>query len=249
MNINNLKQIDMKNMLFKGLFALLLLAGTTALAQTTNGGDNVAQGDAAGVSVKLIDNKGTIKYLQSNNGITTITSTEADNKTTTTWQLGGTLVDNTYIESTGKAFSLDGLKLVDGTTTAAAGTATDQSIGSNATTIKGSGTAASETGWTLLIRDESTGEIKKMLATDLVSGIRVEHTQSADASADVDITVTGLPALTTGTTIAKLFVYRNGAKLRTGTDFVAAADKVTITYNATNLPMYKDDVVEIQYIK
>lgn len=225
------------NYVKRGLLALMLIAGTAIQAQTTTGADNVAQADAAGVSVKLIDNKGTIKYLQSNNGITTITSTEAGNKTTTTWQLGGSLLEDTYIDVSGKAFALDGIDLVDTAASAASTDATNQSI-------HGTGT-----GWTLLVRDEATGATKKLLATDLVSGIRVVHTQNADAAADVAITVTGLPALTAATTMAKLFVYRNGAKLRSGTDFVATADTVTITYDAADLPMYSGDVVEVQYIK
>jgi hypothetical protein len=49
---------------------------------------------------KVVDNKGTIKYFQSNNGITQITNTTAD-KTTTTWQLGGTLTEDTFIDATG----------------------------------------------------------------------------------------------------------------------------------------------------
>ncbi len=224
---------------FLALSIIFLFGSISAIAQNTDASDGVAQGDAAGVSVKLIDNKGTIKYLQSNNGITTVTSTEADNKTTTTWQLGGTLTEATYIDVDGNAFALDGLKLETGAASASSTEAPDQSDHGD----------AGATGWTLVVRDEATGEFRKLLATDLVSGIRVEHTQSADAAANVEITVTGLPALTAGSTIAKLFVYRNGAKLRSGTDFTAAADKVTITYSATDLPMYKNDVVEIQYIK
>ena len=58
-----------------------------------------------------------------------------------------------------------------------------------------------------------------------------------------------MPVLTAATTFAKLFVYRNGAKLRSGVDFVATANTVTITYSASDLPMYSGDVVEVQYIK
>ena len=145
---------------------------------------------------------------------------------------------NTYIDATGKVFAIDGIKLI---------TSTD-SPSSNATNASIHGTATG-TGYTLLVRDEATGETKKMLIADLVSGIRTEYTQGANATADVDITVTGLPVLNAGTTIAKLFVFRNGAKLRTIADFTAAADKVTIKYSATELPMYAGDVIEIQYIK
>ncbi len=214
--------------------------GFSVNAQTTDDTATTLNKDAGdGVSVKVIDNKGTIKYLQTNNGITSITSTNGGNRTTTTWQLGGTLTDNTYIDVDGNVFALNGLALVDLSTEAASTDATSLSTNSTAT----------GTGWTFLVRDEATGETKKLLASDLLTGIRLEYTQAADASTNVAITVTGLPTLTAATTIAKLFVYRNGIKLRSGTDFVATADTVTINYNATDLPMYENDIVEIQYIK
>ena len=226
------------NYVKKSIFTLMMVAGLAIQAQTTSTTDAGLVKDAGdGVSVKLIDNKGTIKYLQTNNGITSITSTTAGSATTTTWQLGGALSDDTYIDVDGNAFALDGIELVDTASLAPSANATDQSD-------HGTGS-----GWTLLVRDELTGAIKKLQASDLVSGIRIVHTQGADASADVAITVTGLPVLAAGTTFAKLFVYRNGAKLRTGVDFVATANTVTITYSASDLPMYTGDVVEIQYIK
>lgn len=244
MNIN-LKSKQMKNMLFKGLFALMLLAGTTAFAQTTSGADNVAQGDAAGVSVKLIDNKGTIKYLQANNGITTLTSTEAGNLTTTTWQLGGELVDDTYIDADGSIFSLDGLKLETGS---AATSATNQS-GHDAST-SGNTTLSSDTGWTLVVRDEATGEIKKLLATELVqSGYATVTAVGADETAgNKTITVTGIPALTGNE--GKIWVYRNGAKLLHTTDFtVTTGTSVTVTEVASSWDLYTDDVFEVQWVK
>ena len=226
------------NYVKKSIFTLMMVAGLATQAQTTSTTDAGLVKDAGdGVSVKLIDNKGTIKYLQTNNGITSITSTTAGSATTTTWQLGGALSDDTYIDVDGNAFALDGIELVDTASLAPSANATDQSD-------HGTGS-----GWTLLVRDELTGAIKKLQASDLVSGIRIVHTQGADASADVAITVTGLPVLAAGTTFAKLFVYRNGAKLRSVVDFVATANTVTINYSASDLPMYSGDVVEVQYIK
>ncbi|BFM44340.1 hypothetical protein CFS9_29810 [Flavobacterium sp. CFS9] len=210
------------------LCATVLLGVTAANAQSTA---DVTKGVKA---VKVVDNKGTIKYFQSNNGITQIVNTTAD-VTTTTWQLGGQLTNDTYIDATGKVFGLDGLVLETGAPS------------TNATTASIHG--GTGTGWTLLVRDEATGATKKMKAESLVSGIRVEYTQVANAAANVDVAVVGLPVLTAGTTDAKLFVFRNGIKLRSGTDFVAAADKVTITYSATDLPMYAGDVIEVQYVK
>jgi hypothetical protein len=211
-------------------FAIIMLGVTAANAQSVG---NVAKNGAA---VKVVDNKGTIKYFQSNNGITQIVNTLAGDVTTTTWQLGGALTDDTYIDVTGKVFALDRLELATATT--ASTNATDLSLHGGA-----------GTGWTLLVRDEATGATKKLLAQDLVSGIRLEYTQAGNAGADVAILVAGLPLLTAGTTDAKLFVFRNGIKLRSVVDFTATAGTVTIEYNAADLPMYAGDIVEIQYIK
>lgn len=238
-----------KNKLKFALVAVGMLAIGTVNAQRTTGGADFTKGAAAtlgneGGHVRVIDNKGTIKYLRSDNGITMFTDTAPDGGIVTTWQLGGTLTDNTYIDASGAEFGITGI------------TAIDQTTGNPEDTAA---TAFDTTGFTLMVRDEATGEIKKLLPTDLVSGIRTEHIQGAgtdanadasgNATTDVAITVTGLPVLAAGTTFAKLFVYRNGAKLRSGVDFVATADTVTITYNAAEMPMYNGDVIEIQYIK
>ncbi|WP_264523362.1 hypothetical protein [Flavobacterium sp. N502536] len=219
----------MRTKLFKcALFTVFMLGINALNAQSTK---DVAKGTKA---IKVVDNKGTIRYFQSNNGISQIVNTTGD-VTTTTWQLGGQLTDNTYIDVNGKAFALDGIALETGAASA------------NATT--GSIHGGTGTGWTLLVRDEATGATKKMAADNLVSGIRVEYTQVANAAANVDVAVVGLPALAAGTTDAKLFVFRNGIKLRSGTDFVATAAKVTITYSAADLPMYAGDIIEVQYIR
>lgn len=226
-----------------GIMALMIMAGTAIQAQQTTGSVGKQAAATLGSStgyIKVIDNKGTIKFLQSKNGITQFTDTAADGGIITTWQLGGTLTENVNITTGAQEFKLtlndgtnQGTFVLDGVV---------QETGAAAGTVGG-------TGWTLLTRDETTGQVKKLLATDLVSGIYKTHTQATDAAANVAITVTGLPVLTGTTTLAKLFVYRNGAKLRSGTDFVATAGTVTITYSATDMPMYAGDIVEVQYIK
>ena len=55
------------------------------------------------IQVRVVDNKGTIKYLQVQNGLTMMTNTTG-NINTTTWQLGGTLENNTTINLNGKFF-------------------------------------------------------------------------------------------------------------------------------------------------
>jgi hypothetical protein len=237
-------KITKTNFLKFASFAIIMFGVTAANAQSTA---NVAR--QIPKAVKVVDNKGTIKYFQSSNGITQIVNTLAGDVTTTTWQLGGTLTDNTYIDATGAAFALDGLALETGS--ASTGATTGSIHGTAAAT------AAAAAGWALLVRDEATGTTKKLLAENLVTGIRKEYTQVANATGAADITlaiaVVGLPDLSApaaATTIAaKLFVFRNGIKLRSGVDFAATAGKVTITYNAADLAMYAGDVIEIQYIK
>ena len=245
------------NYLKTGILGLMIMAGSAINAQQTSGTD-ATTGNAVGAiekagqskelngTVRVIDNKGTKKYLQVKNGLTLLTDIEPDGGIVSTWQLGGALSDDTYIDATGKAFSLDGLKLVGPTVTAATA-ATTQSIGSNATTISGAGTAATETGWTILVRDEETGEISKLLATDLIAtGLAVFPIVAND---DVAVTATGLAM---GTAISKISVYRNGAKLRAGEDYtLTAADTITLAPSATapnDWTTYAGDIIEVQWI-
>ena len=96
-----------KNRLKLGIFALSLLSYGLASAQQTTGDvtqeANIIPGTTTtGGSIRVIDNKGTIKYLQLKNGLTMLTNTTAD-ITTTTWQLGGTLTDDTFIDIDGRS--------------------------------------------------------------------------------------------------------------------------------------------------
>lgn len=186
----------------------------------------------AATAVRLIDNKGTIKYLQSNNGITQIVNTTAD-KTTTTWQLGGELTDNTYIDVKGKVFGLDGIDLV-AAGTAASTDATDKSV-------HGTGTS-----WTLLVRDEATGAIKKLMASSLLESGETKVPAAADA-ATLDITATGVSAVNR----SRVWVYRNGARLY-DTDYSVAADTVTINGGGSGTEAWSilaGDVFLVQWLK
>lgn len=224
----------MKINLFKTIFIVIaLLFGAYLQGQQVSGDiAKQATGTATG-SIKLIDNKGTIKYLQTANGLTVLTNS-TNNKTTTTWQLGGTLTNNTYIDVDGNTFGLDGLQLVNTTTASASTNATDQSN-------RGTGT-----GWTLLVRDEASGAIQKLLATDLIQSGTVEHTAAADSTANVNVTATGI-----STNASQVWVYRNGAKLISGTDYTVAVNQVTLIpgTGANSLLIYSGDRFEIQWIK
>lgn len=220
-----------KSTIIKISFAFVCFVFTTVKmsAQSTA---PVAKGATA---VRLIDNKGTIKYLQSNNGITQIVNTTGD-KTTTTWQLGGTLTDNTYIDVSGKVFGLDGIDLVPAGT-AASTDATDKSA-------RGTGTS-----WTLLVRDEATGAIKKLMASSLLESGETTKTATADV-ATLDIPAIGVKAGAQNK--SRIWVYRNGAKLLP-TDFVVVADQVTVNAVAGTgndaWSILTGDVFEVQWLK
>lgn len=235
------------------LVAVGLLAISTANAQTTTGDIAVQAattlGNANGV-VKLVDNKGTIKYLQAENGLTSFTNTTPSGGVVTTWQLGGTLTENTYITAVGetnpgdgdqKEFALNGLELVT------AGTASTNSQDRGA-----HDDGAGATGFTVLIRDEATGAIQKIQLSDLfgVTAIRREATPATNTTPGTqNILVAGLPVID-ATNEAKLFVFRNGVKLRwgAGADFTGTtAGSIDINISA-DLPLYLGDVIEIHYI-
>ena len=198
-----------------GVVAVLVLMSNQATAQKS-------AGDFAKIAtaVKVVDNKGTIKYLQTGNGISQITNTTND-VTTTTWQLGGTLTDDTFIDATGKAFGLKGLVL---NTTGSASV---------------DGTAA---GYTLLVSDVS-GKVERILASSLIQSGSIDDELTATKTAIYTIAGTsGLP-----TVADRISVFRNGIKLRK-TDWALTSGTVTIT-PTTDLPLYQGDLINVQWVK
>lgn len=236
-----MKKSTYQNTLKTAAFALMLLTFGVASAQQTTG-DAAKQGDivpgttvTAG-AVRVVDNKGTIKYLQSKNGITML-SNITDDVTTTTWQLGGTLTDDTFIDVDGNIFGLNGIELI-----------TTETASSDATTESDAGTG---TGYTILVRDEATGATKKLLATDLIQSGQQRFTTTATQVSTPDFTyaLTGSPELPV---FSQVWVYRNGAKLIANVDYTVAAATVTLVPNTTapnDWTIFEGDVVEVQYIR
>lgn len=226
-----------------GLFAI-----SSVSAQQITGDvgatEKVGKSSVLNGTVRVIDNKGTKKYLQVKNGLTLLTDNTPDGGIVSTWQLGGELTNNTYIDASGDVFSLDGLKLVPNTD-AAATASTDQTVGSNGVALGSGGTASTDTGWTVLVRDEATGEIKKILATDLVKAGQLTATATTDGTAPT-LADASIPAV-----YQKVSVYRNGAKLVANVDYTVAAGAVTLTPVATapnDWAIYADDVFEVHWI-
>ncbi len=193
-------------------------------------------------AVRLIDNKGTIKYLQVQNGLTAITNKASDGTgVTTTWQLGGLLTNDTYIDAAGKVFAFDNLKVVAATE-------------APATTVTAVHATANPTGWTMLVHDEVTGEVKKMLASDLLQVQAGQYVYTVTAS---DVTAGKVTyAITTNipSVNQKVSVYRNGAKLVGGTsggDYTLSSGTITIQPVTTygEWTFYAGDIIEIQWVK
>jgi hypothetical protein len=176
-------------------------------------------------SIKLIDNKGTVKYLQTSNGLTTLTNTGGTNVTTTTLQLGGTLSYDTYIDVDDKVFALDGIELESGEASTDATTKSDHGTG---------------TGYTFLVRDEATGAIKKLLLNDL--GVKGGILSLIATEGQTEYTITGADELT----LFKTYVYRNGIKLIAGIDYTVATNVVTLTQ--TGYQVLADDVIEVHFL-
>lgn len=229
--------LNYQKLVKSSIFALAMLAfGAMSAQQTT--GDVTKEADAVpgttttGGAVRVIDNKGTIKYLQSKNGITMLSNT-TDDVTTTTWQLGGTLTYDTFIDVDGNVFGLDGIELI-----------TTELASTDATTESDHGTG---TGYTILVRDEATGATKKLLATDLLQSGQERFAASADD--ELVYQLTGAPVLPT---FSQVWVYRNGAKLIANVDYTVAGDTVTLVPNAVvpnDWAVYENDVIEVQYVK
>jgi hypothetical protein len=207
-----------------------------------------------GGAIRVIDNKGTKKYLQVQNGLTQVTNTAPAGGIVTTWQLGGQLVDDTDIDFNAKALSFDNVLQITGAPATSA-------------TLKAGTTG---TGWALLVRDENSGDVKKLLASDLIVSGHTVFTAVASAANGIasgpelefDVASAGAyngAAITalTGVKIPlpnydKVWVYRNGAKLISGVDYTIADSKVTlvpISNGPNNWAVYAGDVIEIQYFK
>ena len=234
----------MKNKYLKlGMMAAVMLSASIGFAQKTIG-DITKQGNidygstTTGGTVKIIDNKGTIKFLQVANGITSLTNTIND-LTTTTYQLGGTLTDNTYIDVSGNVFAIDGIALEDGPAS------TDAATGSSGGTATGSG-------WTFLVRDEATGETRKLEFDNFITS---EYKSGAYSSltatpGSMTFTISALPLA-----LSKTWVYRNGIKLISGIDYsVSPPNTLLITPPApsgTNVDwqFYDGDFITVQVLK
>jgi hypothetical protein len=245
----------MKKMKKRNLFKIAALTAVFALGsmfanaqQTDPTSTDLNRNSDQTKVVKVIDNKGTVKYIQSMNGITQITSTNPGNQTTTTFQLGGTLIDDTkLILPTGIEFAIEGLEEL-----------------------------TSGNGYQFVLVDPTTGNLKRLALSDIIdAGTFVKVIATGDAGLTNGQITTGtfeIPiANVTLESFKTVYVFRNGAKLIAGIDYTISTttgtSTVTLNLNATgtdystgyptadvtgtyeNFPLYQGDRVEVQYIK
>lgn len=232
----------MKNYLKLSLSVILTLTLGFANAQQTTGdyaretvinpGQSVGANDDG--SVKVIDNKGNIRYLQVKNGLTTLANTTND-ITTITWQLGGTLSDTTLLSvdtAANAMLGINGIELI-GSNFPASTDATNESTADG-----------SNSGYTFLVRDEATGAIKKRTAADLVTSGQQNFTVTTTGQDTFALTGNVLPGA------AQVWVYRNGAKLSAFLDYNVVGDEVILDFGASNTwNTYVGDAIEVQFIK
>jgi hypothetical protein len=228
------------------MMAAVMLSASIGFAQTTTGDITKQAGiingtTTTGGTVKVIDNKGTIKYLQVANGITSLTNITND-ITTTTYQLGGTLTDNTYIDVSGNVFAIDGIALENGP-------ASTDAVDFDVANVAGGGAG---TGWTFLVRDEATGETRKLKFDNFITSEYKSDTYSSSTATpgSMTFTISALPLA-----LSKTWVYRNGIKLISGIDYsVSPPNTLLITPpapSATNLDwqFYDGDFITVQVLK
>lgn len=222
------------------LIALVFLVGNLTLnAQTTTG-----EIPDQPIQVRVVDNKGTIKYLQVRNGLTMMTNTTG-NINTTTWQLGGTLEDNTTINLNGKYFQLENMLMNTNANATSNGAVTTMA------------TSASGPGLTFVMRDQTTGALVTMLSSDpnfsLITAGQAEFEVGVAPSIAVTVptTIPGLPA-----DYQKVSVYRNGSKLRANIDYTISLNSlVLVNRSAAPVPvnqrwsLFSGDIIEVHWVK
>ncbi|MCD8439054.1 hypothetical protein [Tenacibaculum finnmarkense] len=224
------------------MVAVGMLTIGTVSAQTTAPADLVKQAEA----VKSVDNKGTIKHVQVLNGLTENTDAATN---VTTFQLGGDLVAPTTITAdatNGKALNIEGIAGVDKAQMLAGIAGAPGS--ENFKPADSFNTA----GLTLMVRDETTGEIKKLLAADVAAYLETlaknvyqeKELIATPVDADYTFTPADLP-IALLLKPARLFVYRNGVKLRQS-DLILTIDG-EVTIDKTKVTLYNEDVIEVQY--
>jgi hypothetical protein len=91
----------------------------------------------------------------------------------------------------------------------------------------------------VVVADPTTGQLKRAAASTLLNSGESSFTASAGT---LTYTVTGVP-----TDVTRVWVYRNGAKLKSGVDYTVSGGDVTFVQNGYTLTT--GDEIEVQWVK
>lgn len=182
-------------------------------------------------STKVIDNKGTIKWVISSSAAV-LTKSDSTVLFITPKQLS----DSGFLKTGANGITKNGQSLeLGGTLTKPTTLTTDAT---NTLKIAGlqSGSLTSDS----LVVSGTDGTLKRVSAETLLQSGEQSFTTTAGQTV---FSVTNLPA-----TASKVWVYRNGAKLTPTVDFTASAGQVSLT-SAMGALVVAGDAIEIQWVK
>jgi hypothetical protein len=199
------------------LFSIAGAIGLTAMAQKD--------------STRVVDNKGTIKWVISSNAAV-ITKSDSTLLYVTPKQIG----DSSFVKSTNNGLTKTGQTLeLGGTLTKPTTIVTDASNNLKITGLQ-SGNLATDS----LVVAASDGTLKRVVAESLLQSGNQFFTATAGQTA---YSVTGMPS-----TASKVWVYRNGAKLMPVSDYTIATGQINFT-TAMGALVVAGDLIEVQWIK
>jgi len=170
---------------------------------------------------------GQVKYISASSLFNSLTFSNGLTKTGDTVQLGGNLTKNTTIGTNGKNLTIG------------VGGAAGDSL--NITGLP-SGNLSTDS---IVVVNGGTGKVAKVSAASLLqSG---EATFTAAGGTTETYAVTNIPA-----DVTRVWVYRNGVKLVTTTDYTVTGSSVKVEIGGSgggNVPLIAGDVIEVQWVK
>lgn len=182
-------------------------------------------------TTKVIDNKGTIKWVISNTAAV-ITKEDSTLLYVTPQQLG----DSSFVK-----MASNGLSKIGQTVELGGALVKPTEIITTATnTLKISGLESGNLATDSLVVSGTDGALKRVKAESLLQSGDERFEANAGQSA---YAVTNMPAA-----VSKVWVYRNGVKLLTNTDYTIASGSINLASSISSL-VALGDLIEVQWVK
>lgn len=182
-------------------------------------------------STRVVDNKGTIKWVLSSSAAV-VTKSDSTVLFVTPKQIG----DSSFVKATTNGLTKTGQTLeLGGTLSKPTTIATDANNNLKITGLQ-SGNLATDS----LVVSASDGTLKRVVAESLLQSGNQYFTATAGQTA---YAVTNMPS-----TASKIWVYRNGTKFIPTTDYTIATGQINFT-TAMGSIVVAGDLIEVQWIK